>query len=301
MAEKDDSFCEHDIEERLKKLDAQIEIPQIPDVQTIFDRAEKEKTHLLGLRNARYIATAAAVVLICISIPLITVAAKNGFVSNDNAVMEATYDLQRAEESADAEADFNGSPLVGSSNGEDVNQNKNTAPESGNGLSSDGAEDSYESAGSCSLVMDAALADYFSVARVESSSSSEKTSVTSSFTDAVSKKRSVDVEIAEDSVSIMVYDTSGESEILSAFWVEGEFQNSGFEGGCYVVSVSKKITQDEFEEGDYLPYIGDAQKGVYLLPCDDVYVNEKIEKAVINMSVEINVEDGSYKIYAALE
>ena len=99
----------------------------------------------------------------------------------------------------------------------------------------------------------------------------------------------------------MVYDTSGESEILSAFWVEGEFQNSGFEGGCYVVSVSKKITQDEFEEGDYLPYIGDAQKGVYLLPCNDVYVNEKIEKAVINMSVEINVEDGSYKIYAALE
>ncbi len=298
MAEKDDSFCEHDIEERLKKLDAQIKIPQIPDVQTVFDRAEKEKTHLLGLRNARYIATAAAVVLICISIPLITVAAKNGFVSSDNSTMGTAYDFQRVEESADAEADFDSYALVGSANGEGEEE---TAPAPGNEFSSNGAEDDYRNADGCSLVMDAALADYFSVARVESSSSSEKTSVTSSFTDAVSKKRSVDVEIAEDSVSIMVYDTSGESEILSAFWVEGEFQNSGFEGGCYVVSVSKKITQDEFEEGDYLPYIGDAQKGVYLLPCDDVYVNEKIEKAVINMSVEINVEDGSYKIYAALE
>ncbi|MGN0628128.1 MAG: hypothetical protein ACI4IW_00675 [Oscillospiraceae bacterium] len=294
MAEKDDSFCEHDIEERLRRLDAQIKIPEIPDAQSIFDRAETEKTHLRGFRNARYIATAAAVVLICMSIPLVTAAAKRGFDVGSDGMSVAYYDANFEPQSPESEKSTAAEDDLSETNG---GYSGTVAGE----RSESSEEENCEATESQAAQIEAVLEEYFSGASINDTASREEQKATDSFTDSLSKKRSIDIEISDDSVSIMVYDTSGTSEILSAFWVEGVFQSSGSEGDYYVVSVSKQITQNEFEGGDYMPYIGDAQKGIYTLSAENVYVSEKLTKAVLNMSIEINIEDGSYKIYAALE
>ncbi len=295
MAEKDDSFCERDIDELFKKLDSQIKIPDVPEVETIFVRAESEKSNLRSFRKTRYVAAAAAVVLICVSIPFIASGAKLGFAKSSDSTNGMIM------KSAD-QAGFEANGYIAENESEEAYDVEDSYYSTANeeALSDDGEMDEYSE--SCSLVIDAALSDYFSNLSSDSSSSLENNKqLANSFTDNISKKRSVDIEMGDDSVSIMLYDTSGSVEIVTAFWVEGEFLSSSTDSGYYVINVAKKVTQEEFESGDYMPYIGDAQKGVYALSCSDIYVNEKITKAEINMSIKMNIEDGTYEIYASLE
>ena len=73
MAEHDEKLFEHELEEKFRKLDESIKIPEIPDAQSIFEKAENEKKNVVPFKKySRYIAAAAAVVLICVSIPLIS-------------------------------------------------------------------------------------------------------------------------------------------------------------------------------------------------------------------------------------
>ena len=71
MAEHDEMNFEHEISERFKMLDSSIKIPEIPDAQSIFEKAEEKKSNVVPFKKySRYIAAAAAVVLICIGVPV---------------------------------------------------------------------------------------------------------------------------------------------------------------------------------------------------------------------------------------
>lgn len=308
MAEKDDSLCENDIREKLKKLDAQIKIPDIPDVSTVFEKSEEKKSNIKSFRGTRYIAAAAAVVLICVSIPFINATKDLSFAARSNEV--APQAMYADERSADA------APEEGAPEAAEPEEAYDEVVTGGGYFSSEGSPSEDEKSasdsvaqenplgtedGSCSLVADAALARYFSANDNGAASSETETKIADSFSKALNKKRSIDVEVAEDSVSVMLYDVSGISEILSAFWVEGIYQSSDMEGGYYIINVSKQITREDFESGDYLPYVGDAEAGVRAISCSDLAVSDIITKATVNMSVKLNIEDGTYVITAGLE
>ena len=72
MAEHDEIKFEQELREKFGKLDSEIKIPEIPDIQNIFDKAEEEKTNVIPFKKySRYVAAAAAVVLICVGIPVV--------------------------------------------------------------------------------------------------------------------------------------------------------------------------------------------------------------------------------------
>lgn len=291
MPEGGRTSYEHEIEEKLKKLDAKINVPEIPDAQAIFERAEKKKNNIFSIRTVRY-AAAAAVILICVSIPVATT-----FMAKNNAAPDASDALMYA---------AYGNGAVESS------EEKNTESEPYFGDVSSSAEESEpqeeetkDGFGSANRTVTAeeALEEYFSAAAKKNPStggSSEAENASKSFTDKLNKKRLADVEINDDSVSVMLYDISGQSEILTALWVEGAFESAGVSDDYYVVTVSKAVTREEFESGYYMPMIGSPEGGTSYLSEDEVLVSDTVEKAVFTISISINIENGGYEIYATL-
>ena len=57
MPEGGRTSYEHEIEEKLKKLDAKINVPEIPDAQAIFERAEKKKNNIFSKLPNRVLKT----------------------------------------------------------------------------------------------------------------------------------------------------------------------------------------------------------------------------------------------------
>ena len=65
MAEHDENMFEQNIAKMLREMDSEIEIPEIPDVESIFEKAEEQKQNVVPFKKySKYIAAAAAVVLI---------------------------------------------------------------------------------------------------------------------------------------------------------------------------------------------------------------------------------------------
>lgn len=291
MPEGGRTSYEHEIEEKLKKLDAKINVPEIPDAQAIFERAEKKKNNIFSIRTVRY-AAAAAVILICVSIPVATMfmAKNNAAPDASDALMYAAYGNGAVESSE--EKNNESEPYFG-----DVSSSaEESEPQE------EGTEDSFGSANR-TVTAEEALAEYFSDAAKKNPStggSSEAENASKSFTDKLNKKRLVDVEINDDSVSVMLYDISGQSEILTALWVEGAFESAGVSDDYYVITVSKAVTREEFESGYYMPMIGSPEGGTSYLSEDEVLVSDTVEKAVFTISISINIENGGYEIYATL-
>ena len=291
MPEGGRTSYEHEIEEKLKKLDAKINVPEIPDAQAIFERAEKKKNNIFSIRTVRY-AAAAAVILICVSIPVATTfMAKNNAASDaSDALMYAAYGNETVESSEEKSTESE--PYFG-----DVSSSaEESEPQE------EGTEDSFGSANR-TVTAEEALAEYFSDAAKKNQStggSSEAENASKSFTDKLNKKRLADVEINDDSVSVMLYDVSGQSEILTALWVEGAFESAGVSDDYYVITVSKAVTREEFESGYYMPMIGSPEGGTSYLSEDEVLVSDTVEKAVFTISISINIENGGYEIYATL-
>ena len=291
MPEGGRTSYEHEIEEKLKKLDAKINVPEIPDAQAIFERAEKKKNNIFSIRTVRY-AAAAAVILICVSIPVATtfMAKNNAAPDALDAIMYAAYGngtVESSEEKSTESEPYFGD--VSSSAEESESQEERT-------------EDSFGSANR-TVTAEKALAEYFSDAAKKNPStggSSEAENASKSFTDKLNKKRLADVEINDDSVSVMLYDISGQSEILTALWVEGAFESAGVSDDYYVITVSKAVTREEFESGYYMPMIGSPEGGTSYLSEDEVLVSDTVEKAVFTISISINIENGGYEIYATL-
>ena len=291
MPEGGRTSYEHEIEEKLKKLDAKINVPEIPDAQAIFERAEKKKNNIFSIRTVRY-AAAAAVILICVSIPVATtfMAKNNAAPDASDALMYAAYGngtVESSEEKSTESEPYFGD--VSSSAEESEPQEERT-------------EDGFGSANR-TVTAEEALAEYFSDAAKKNPStggSSEAENASKSFTDKLNKKRLADVEINDDSVSVMLYDISGQSEILTALWVEGAFESAGVSDDYYVITVSKAVTREEFESGYYMPMIGSSEGGTSYLSEDEVLVSDTVEKAVFTISISINIENGGYEIYATL-
>ena len=291
MPEGGRTSYEHEIEEKLKKLDAKINVPEIPDAQAIFERAEKKKNNIFSIRTVRY-AAAAAVILICVSIPVATtfMAKNNAAPDASDALMYAAYGNETVESSE--EKNTESEPYFG-----DVSSStEESEPQD------EGTEDGFGSANR-TVTAEKALAEYFSDAAKKNPStggSSEAENASKSFTDKLNKKRLADVEINDDSVSVMLYDISGQSEILTALWVEGAFESAGVSDDYYVITVSKAVTREEFESGYYMPMIGSPEGGTSYLSEDEVLVSDTVEKAVFTISISINIENGGYEIYATL-
>ena len=291
MPEGGRTSYEHEIEEKLKKLDAKINVPEIPDAQAIFERAEKKKNNIFSIRTVRY-AAAAAVILICVSIPVATtfMAKNNAAPDASDALMYAAYGNETVESSEEKSTESE--PYFG-----DVSSSaEESEPQD------EGTEDSFGSANRTGTAEEA-LAEYFSDAAKKNPStggSSEAENASKSFTDKLNKKRLADVEINDDSVSVMLYDISGQSEILTALWVEGAFESAGVSDDYYVITVSKAVTREEFESGYYMPMIGSPEGGTSYLSEDEVLVSDTVEKAVFTISISINIENGGYEIYATL-
>lgn len=291
MPEGGRTSYEHEIEEKLKKLDAKINVPEIPDAQAIFERAEKKKNNIFSIRTVRY-AAAAAVILICVSIPVATtfMAKNNAAPDASDALMYAAYGNGTVESSE--EKNTESEPYFGdvsSSTEESEPQDEET-------------KDGFGSANR-TVTAEEALEEYFSAETKKNPStggSSEAENASKSFTDKLNKKRLADVEISDDSVSVMLYDVSGQSEILTALWVEGAFESAGVSDDYYVVTVSKAVTREEFESGYYMPMIGSPEGGTSYLSEDEVLVSDTVEKAVFTISISINIENGGYEIYATL-
>ena len=284
MPEGGRTSYEHEIEEKLKKLDAKINVPEIPDAQAIFERAEKKKNNIFSIRTVRY-AAAAAVILICVSIP----AKNNAAPDASDVLMYAAYGNGTVESSEEKSTESE--PYFG-----DV-----SSPAEESEPQEEGAEDSFGSANR-TVTAEEALAEYFSDAAKKNPSTggSEAENASKSFTDKLNKKRLADVEINDDSVSVMLYDISGQSEILTALWVEGAFESAGVSDDYYVITVSKAVTREEFESGYYMPMIGNPEGGTSYLSEDEVLVSDTVEKAVFTISISINIENGGYEIYATL-
>ena len=291
MPEGGRTSYEHEIEEKLKKLDAKINVPEIPDAQAIFERAEKKKNNIFSIRTVRY-AAAAAVILICVSIPVATtfMAKNNAAPDASDALMYAAYGNGTVESSEEKSTESE--PYFG-----DVSSSaEESEPQE------EGPEDGFGSANR-TVTAEEALAEYFSDAAKKNPStggSSEAENASKSFTDKLNKKRLADVEINDDSVSVMLYDISGQSEILTALWVEGAFESAGVSDDYYVITVSKAVTREEFESGYYMPMIGNPEGGTSYLSEDEVLVSDTVEKAVFTISISINIENGGYEIYATL-
>lgn len=290
MPEGGRTSYEHEIEEKLKKLDAKINVPEIPDAQAIFERAEKKKNNIFSIRTVRY-AAAAAVILICVSIPVATtfMAKNNAAPDASDALMYAAYGNGTVESSEEKSTESE--PYFG-----DVSSSaEESEPQE------EGTEDGFGSANR-TVTAEEALAEYFSDAAKKNPSTggSEAENASKSFTDKLNKKRLADVEINDDSVSVMLYDISGQSEILTALWVEGAFESAGVSDDYYVITVSKAVTREEFESGYYMPMIGSPEGGTSYLSEDEVLVSDTVEKAVFTISISINIENGGYEIYATL-
>lgn len=284
MPEGGRTSFEHEIDEKLKKLDAQIKVPEIPDAQAIFERAEKKKNNVFSFRSVRY-AAAAAVILICVSIPTVSMLMTKSGAGTDNAAFMAAPEAQDSDD-----AEKSAPPMFGISS---------SAVQEG----AEESEASDELVQENGITVGGALENYFSSEKKSENSTtggggSERDA--GSFTDKLNKKRTVDVEINEDSVSVMLYDVSGQSEILTALWVEGAFESAGMTGDYYVVTVKKAVTREEFESGYYLPMVGSPEGGARYLSEDEVFVSDEITEAVFTISVSINIENGGYEIYATL-
>lgn len=284
MPEGGRTSFEHEIDEKLRKLDAQIKVPEIPDAQAIFERAEKKKNNVFSFRSVRY-AAAAAVILICVSIPTVSMLMTKSGAGTDNAAFMAAPEAQDSDD-----AEKSAPPMFGISS---------SAVQEG----AEESEASDELVQENGITVGGALENYFSSEKKSENSTtggggSERDA--GSFTDKLNKKRTVDVEINEDSVSVMLYDVSGQSEILTALWVEGAFESAGMTGDYYVVTVKKAVTREEFESGYYLPMVGSPEGGARYLSEDEVFVSDEITEAVFTISVSINIENGGYEIYATL-
>lgn len=284
MPEGGRTSFEHEIDEKLRKLDAQIKVPEIPDAQAIFERAEKKKNNVFSFRLVRY-AAAAAVILICVSIPTVSMLMTKNGASADNAAFMVAPEAQDSDD-----AEKSAPPMFGISS---------SAVQEG----AEESEASDELVQENGITVGGALENYFSSEKKSENPTtggggSERDA--GSFTDKLNKKRTVDVEINEDSVSVMLYDVSGQSEILTALWVEGAFESAGMTGDYYVVTVKKAVTREEFESGYYLPMVGSPEGGARYLSEDEVFVSDEITEAVFTISVSINIENGGYEIYATL-
>ena len=334
MAEHDEKLFEHEFAEKLRKFDDNIKIPEIPDAQSIFDRAESEKSKVIPFKKySRYIAAAAAVVLICVSVPLLSPA-----LSAETAPQEPMEAPKMFDNMADITSDsvFTEEPCEAAP--EETSYPEFSVTESENPVNEpfDGtAEKEAESVSKTENALEEMLFEFFNSTVSDelkdssaASSSDANPSTGGSGTnpelggagdserdlkleyrengglsllyEKINKKRNIEIVIEEDSVSVMLFDTSAGDEVISAFWVEGAYQFTQPGEESYVIYLSKKITEEDFESKNYIPMAGDQVNGTYFVSDENISLPRKVRYGEYFIIVEIDLKTGDYKIYANL-
>lgn len=307
MAEHEDFSFEHEFAEKLKAFDENIKIPEIPDAQSIFDKAEEPKTKVIPFKKySRYAAAAAAVVLIAVGLPVMA-DVLSGEIGLDNM---ASQEFAVQEPQAHPEAETFADQVNDRS---DIVAEVETDHDGLREESSEPVPEYYPSAASSSVSEDektqepqegvslkAVLFNYFI-----------NNSVNNPFTggdgyddlrtieEELNKKRRIEITAEEDSVSVVLYDASSGDEIINAFWVEGHYEGSYFDGKYYVINLYNPVSQEDLENNSYLPMAGDAE-GVYTISEKTVLIPEKITEGAIYLFVEVDAATGEYNIYANL-
>ncbi|MBR5310976.1 MAG: hypothetical protein IKU42_07620 [Oscillospiraceae bacterium] len=303
MAEHEEKIFEHEIAEQLKKFDSDIKIPEISDAQRIFELAEKE-TKVVSIKNYRkIIGIAAAVVLVFISVPVLG-GILSGNIGMDMAASEAAeepsnrwaYDEPVEEYVMDSasEAYAEESDTV---YGGDMEPPQEPPQEGEPEVITE--ENSYNDA------FEYAVFDFLTRSEIKATSGTDSKNSGSlpavkDIEEAINSKRSIDISIESESVSVLLYDTSADNEVISAFWVEGSYQGSGTEDKYYYIELMKVITLEDFENESWLPMVGDAEKGTYFIDKNMISLPDEIEHGIIFMKVLIDISSGEYSITASI-
>lgn len=318
MAEQDKFDFEHEIDEKIRCFDEKIKVQEIPDVQSIFDRAEEKKTNLVPFgKIKKYAAAAAAVVLICISIPVLGTAFSPASEAAAESARDIKFNLLSDKVSDDAgycveesetEAVIEETPEEPiPETAEEPLEAEEYVPEEEEDLRVYNALIGFFEVPAKEEVKDASSGVSSSSAAGNPATGGSDSDVDSFGFDDVSliaenlnKKRSIEITVDKDSVSVRLFDTSAYNEILSMFWVEGAYESSGIDGDYYIIDLVKYVDANDLENGDYLPMAGDAEKGNYEIPEERIIISDTITRGVISLKVEINIATGKYQIYASL-
>lgn len=288
MAEHDEKDFEHRFEKSFKSFDENINISEIPDAQSIFEKAESRKNTISMKKCSKYAAVAAAIVLICVSAPMVADAfAKNSpdvFLSENFSVDDGQTQNSFYDECC-SESTENETPEIMDKG----DFNEDVAPKDDEKILS-------------------TLKEFFNESRKTNSEYYEEPSENSSqpendsfiIEEQFNKKRSVELVVEEDSVSVRLFDDSLEKEVISEFWIEGNYKTAALDGDNYVITLEKVIEEEDLETGFYLPMAGDRESGNYIISADEITVSDDVTYGIISMSVELNIATGEYKIYARL-
>lgn len=308
MDEHENMNFEHELSERFKALDENIKIPEIPDAQGIFELAEKETKVVPFSKIKRYAAVAAAVVLICVSIPVVL--GSVGGVSMDMAANEAAEEPRAVQNESLMDAAFD-EPVEAFV--EEETEEPSAAPKDGFDEAATETvledEEQQKSISGSDGNVNSALEEFFrenstTASGNPSTGGNDGDDITSvavdSFGADLNKKREIEVSVEKDSVSVILRDKAADSEVISAFWVEGTFIGSGEEDDYYVINLAKKITEEDFESGNWLPMAGDAEKGTYFIDESSVEVGKKINSGNMNIRVAVHIGTGDYEITAKI-
>lgn len=287
MAENDENMFEQNIAKMLREMDSEIEIPEIPDVESIFEKAEEQKQNVVPFKKySKYIAAAAAVVLICISFPAFS--GTFGRSLPQEAAESFDQSMEYLSDGICEEAEMPMEPEAAAEPETDEEEYFVTVTE---------ALARYFTDNSANIEIN------FSDSKVSSSVAQEEKSQMEDakiLEEDLDKKRSIELTIGKESVSVILKDISEEEKIISEFWIEGKFEGAYPEGEYYIVNLVKTVTLEDYAEGNYLPMMGEGTEEPFTIPEESIYVPGEVTEGVINLVVEINVETGEYKIYASL-
>lgn len=287
MAEHDENMFEQNIAKMLREMDSEIEIPEIPDVGSIFEKAEEQKQNVVPFKKySKYIAAAAAVVLICISFPAFS--GTFGRSLPQEAAESFDQSMEYLSDGICEEAEMPMEPEAAAEPETDEKEYFVTVTE---------ALARYFTDNSANIEIN------FSDSKVSSSVAQEEKSQMEDakiLEEDLDKKRSIELTIGKESVSVILKDISEEEKIISEFWIEGKFEGAYPEGEYYIVNLVKTVTLEDYAEGNYLPMMGEGTEEPFTIPEESIYVPGEVTEGVINLVVEINVETGEYKIYASL-
>lgn len=287
MAEHDENMFEQNIAKMLREMDSEIEIPEIPDVGSIFEKAEEQKQNVVPFKKySKYIAAAAAVVLICISFPAFS--GTFGRSLPQEAAESFDQSMEYLSDGICEEAEMPMEPEAAAEPETDEKEYFVTVTE---------ALARYFTDNSANMEIN------FSDSKVSSSVAQEEKSQMEDakiLEEDLDKKRSIELTIGKESVSVIFKDISEEEKIISEFWIEGKFEGAYPEGEYYIVNLVKTVTLEDYAEGNYLPMMGEGTEEPFTIPEESIYVPGEVTEGVINLVVEINVETGEYKIYASL-
>ena len=287
MAEHDENMFEQNIAKMLREMDSEIEIPEIPDVGSIFEKAEEQKQNVVPFKKySKYIAAAAAVVLICISFPAFS--GTFGRSLPQEAAESFDQSMEYLSDGICEEAEMPMEPEAAAEPETDEKEYFVTVTE---------ALARYFTDNSANMEIN------FSDSKVSSSVAQEEKSEMKDakiLEEDLDKKRSIELTIGKESVSVIFKDISEEEKIISEFWIEGKFEGAYPEGEYYIVNLVKTVTLEDYAEGNYLPMMGEGTEEPFTIPEESIYVPGEVTEGIINLVVEINVETGEYKIYASL-